>query len=93
MNVKIVYAQSAETLPFEHEVVVTNRNSFTLEEIRTRFSQKMINASYFEPKKFGLKELQSFACDATSKTDWHELLAIEATGDAVTDARDISEII
>ncbi len=90
--VEIVYAYGDEPYRYETREVFSNRSGLALDEIRRRFRARMINASYFVPWKVGLPELRSTACDATSTTDWHELIHIAETTLEPTAAADISEI-
>lgn len=93
-NVKITYAYGSEgTFQRETTAVLSNKTLLSLEEIRGRFEQKMINKNYFVVEKFKLPSLKPVACDALSNDDWHELISIEETEEIPTEKLDVTEIL
>jgi hypothetical protein len=93
-NIQISYAYGdASSAQQSADVVFKNSKHLSRSEIQQRFSQKMINKTYFITERFGLPSLQAHACDARGNTDWHELISISETTETPTDPRDISEIL
>jgi hypothetical protein len=90
-GIAITYAHADEPDGLTETVVFSNIGRFDLETVRTRFQSLMLNRHYFEPRKFGLPELRSSACDARSTSDWHELVAIEEVH-APENVRDIASL-
>ncbi len=93
-NIAFSYAHGPDG-PFQSHarVVVRNKSAIALTEIRERFERRMINKNYFLVEKFGFPSRRPIACDALSNDDWHELVSIEETSEAVTEGRDVSTML
>lgn len=77
------------------EVVFSNRNHLSIQDINKTITDHLIDKLYFNSADLKIKELNFLEPDIDLDHSWHEFYRCITTSDPVTDSdcRDISEII
>lgn len=74
------------------KAVCTNQQGLSLQAVKTRLQDALIEGTWFVASEWGLKELHIFSFDAAIDHEWSELNDIEET-DSPADSDDIAALL
>lgn len=96
MNIKFSYLyRDASNYKKYSDVIFSNPNKISLQEIEVRVKRNLIEGCWFVAKKWNLPDLhlKEFIWDAEIDHDWHEFESVEETEQEATSIIMIDELL
>lgn len=96
MNIKFSYLyRDCSNYKNYNQIVLSNPNSRTVEEIETIIREKLIDSQWFYCKEWNVPDLhfKEFGYDSEIDVDWHEFEAVEETNEKASEQNCIDDFL
>lgn len=94
MNIKLNYLyRDAGNYKQFHCVIFSNEYGYSLEEVDNAIRNALIDETWFDATKWGLKDIRPEVLDDELDHGWHEFEGVEKVCDVIEELTDISDLL